>query len=467
MDHAAERALELSESVTLALEEGATTPFSSDGTCPIHIIRPGVGRGRGRHLYEASMLAENAHKFNNWRMYVDHQSLEARKAAGGLPRSVRDLGGRIVEAHWDPSVPADPQRGHGQGAVVGRCRPVPFIRELIENDPSLVEASISASATAVRPVQHDGQRVWMVEGIADRGSVDWVTEAGAGGRVAPLIESSYSSEEAVEMALLESMSDEEVLELLRAERPNLQIVAEEAGDSSDDNSSEDDDEQDPAVSKLKKKGMSDKAAKSFASHKKVSESPEEEGDVEITAEQLQEALSSNPDLLIGALGDSLQKTIDQRVQEALQEETLVQHAERDAVIDRQWELRDLRDAAHRQIAESRLPDTWQESLRERFSLREDRTPTTDLDVVDDIDDTGAITKTAAAKLSEAVDAACRADRKRLAEVAPTRVRGQGPGSLKEGEEADPEEPKGEAGFHRTLLAEAGIDYDKAYAPVES
>ena len=82
---------------------------------PLVIIRPGLGRGRGRHLYEAAMLEENARKFSGWKMYVDHLSPEARKAAGGLPRSMRDLGGIIMESHWDATIPADEEKGHGQG----------------------------------------------------------------------------------------------------------------------------------------------------------------------------------------------------------------------------------------------------------------------------------------------------------------------------------------------------------------
>lgn len=455
-------ALALHESMSLAVEEGATTIFDSDNTVPVHIIRPGVGKGRGRHLYEASMLRANAHKFVNWRMFVDHLSPEARKAAGGLPRKVRDLGGRITEAWWDPNVPADPQKGYGQGAVVGKARPVRWMRELIEDDPALVEASISAQATSVKPVHHGGQRVWMVEGIEDRGSVDWVTEAGAGGRVAPLIESSYASEEAVEMALLESMSDEEFVEYVREQRPSLNI-AEADGDG--DGGDGDGGDIDPAVQKLIDKGMSRKQAEAFAKNKKTDESADQEGDMPLTKEQLQEALS--PEILAEALDtEAIQVAIDARVRTALSEDRALANAERDAVIDRQWELRDLRDSAHQLIAESRLPESWQENLKARFALREDRSPTPDLDVVDDIDGDGAVTKSAAEKLREAVEGACKEERRKLAEVAPTRVRGQGAGSVQEGEDGDKSDlPPGELGYHRTLLAEAGIDFDKAYEGV--
>src|SRR5262252_4192953 len=77
---------------------------------PVHILRPCLGKGRGRHIYEADMLQENAHKFAGWRQFIDHLSPEARRAAKGLPRSIRDLGGRIVESYWDGNVPADDKK---------------------------------------------------------------------------------------------------------------------------------------------------------------------------------------------------------------------------------------------------------------------------------------------------------------------------------------------------------------------
>lgn len=454
-------ALQLSESISLAIEEGASTIFDSDGCVPVHIIRPGVGKGKGRHLYEASMLARDAHKFSGWRMYVDHQAPEARRAAGGLPRSIRDLGGRIVESKWDSSVPADPKRGFGQGAVVGRARPVRYMRELIEDDPGLVEASISASATGVRPVQHQGQRVWMVEGINDRGSVDWVTEAGAGGRVAPLLEASYSSEEAVEMALLESMSDEEVKAWLTDARPNLRIV--EADDYEDD----DDDVDDEAKAKLKRKGMSEEDAAKFARNAKKNKITEsEEDDMPLTPEALREALSAHPEVLVEALqGTNLQEVIDSRVEERLRDERELAEAERDAVINRRIELRDMRDEAARLIsAAKQLPDSWKEGLAARFSLSEAQQPTRELDLVDEVDASGATTKSAMVRLREAVDSAIKSEQRKLAEVAPTRVRGQGPSTLQEGEDANTKPAKpAEKPYYAQVLEEAGIDPDKAYA----
>lgn len=430
-------ALDLRESITLdpavvlteALSSRWTAEpgsiFDAEGRVPLHIIRPTVGKGRGRHLYEASMLAENASKFSGWKMYLDHQSPAARKAADGLPRPVRDLGGRITEAFWDPDVPADPSRGFEQGAVVGLAKPVPAVRELIENDPEIIEASISASATNVHPAVRGGQKVWVVEGIAERGSVDWVTEAGAGGRVAPLLTEAYSNDEEVERVLLEAMTDDEVREYLSEHRPNLALQ-----------------ESPPAGP----------------------ESPAEGGDddMTITPEQLQEALSGNPELLVEAFRQSqtLRAFVDTLVEERVQEAVEGIREEASSASTRAMVVRDLRDEAHSLIRESRLPESWQTGLAQRFEIIEGR-PTEALDLLDEVDDDGKVVKTARQRLREAVEHEIAQERTRLAEVAPTRVRQQGPSSS----DADPEngdKPKGNSTYWGQVLQEAGIDPDTAY-----
>lgn len=424
-------AFALRESVSLAEAIGGGTIFDDEGNVPIHVIRPGIGKGVGNHLYEAEMLRQNAHKFSGWKMYVDHESPQARKAAGGLPRSTRDLGGRIVEAEWDPTVPPDPARGYGQGAVVAKAKPTPWIKELIENDPEILEASIAASATGVRPVVREGKKVWLVEGIDDRGSVDWVTEAGAGGRVAALLEAVANEEGAEDVALLESMSDDELSKYLRDERPELKLA--EAGESDNEGGAE------------------------------VADTP-------ITPEKLEEALSENPDLLVNALAQSAESQLfmSTLIEAKLEEERGVIRSEAKAESDRVFELHDLRDEASKLIRESRLPESWQADLEDRFAIK-DRKPTPALDVVDDVDDEGAVTKTATEKLRESVQAEIARERERLAEVSPTRVRSQGPkaeGSkeLKEGEkQPETEEKQGEQPYYAQVLREAGVDPDKAYA----
>lgn len=481
----------------LDLREATTTAgLDADGTVKLHVIRPGIGRGRGRHLYEADMLEKNAKNFEGWRMYVDHLSPEARKAAGGLPRSIRDLGGRITEAWWDPNVPEDKEKGFGQGAVVARAKPTPFVRELIENDPEIMEASISATATGVKPVDKDGKRVWMVEGIGPKGSVDWVTEAGAGGKVVSVMESVYEGEDHQPYGVFDSYTDEELREALKSEKPDLlasllevaepveetptecvcegecscdngeETTEEEAAEGGpDDEVTEADgsadyaDELEAEIARLVKKGMDRKAAEAVAkknlakSKTEAEEAAEEEADEEgdemgITPEQLQEVFDS------GEFQEHIDALVEGRVrglvEATLSDERDLIHEEARANAGRQIQLRDLRDIARAKIEKARLPEAWKAESKSKFDLVEGR-PTPDLDVVDEIDDTGAVTKSATAILSEAVDAEVERQRKLLAAAQPTRVVGQGPVS----EETEPVSRKGT--LHGSLLEEAGFD----------
>jgi len=388
---------------------GAAGPLRADGLVPIHIIRPGVGRGKGRHLYEARMLEEHAAIFKNWKMFVDHQAPEAKRAAGGLPRSIRDLGGIIKESWWDASVPADPQRGHGQGAVVGLARPTPLIRQLIETDPALVEASISATATSVRPIQAGGKTAWLVEGLNPTGSVDWVSMAGAGGKVVQLaeaLEESLSTEEGALM-LLESMGDEDFLAHLESSRPDLfQVVLREA------------------------------------KHKEGEEKPNGETELNETTTEEVEDVKTPIEVLTEALdtdeGKALVEGIVEKrfaeiaapklaelVEAAVEEEREVITAEATARSDRKLQVRDLEKVAQDQIAEAKLPDTFKRELTAKYALSEAGVPSVALDVTDEKDEKGEVTKTAKEQVTEAVAADIKAKQAQAAELAPTTVRGQG------------------------------------------
>lgn len=438
-------AMLLSETIQI-VEQADGSIFDAEGCIPVHIIRPGVGKGKGRHVYEAAMLEENASKFTNWKMYVDHRSPEARKAAGGLPRSIRDLGGRIVESWWDNSVPADPERGFGQGAVVGRAKPVPFVKELIEHDPELVEASISASATGVKPVMVDGKKAWMVEGINPRGTVDWVTEAGAGGRVAPMLQHAYADPESMGIALLEAMSDEEIHERLGS-RPGLQGPQGGRMKTKDGQATVTDDT-DP---KLNPDGTPVVEAEVTPEP-----TPEPKAEVEVTPEQISEALQQSAEL---------QTFVSGIVEAKLTEEKSLIEASAEAKVGRAFQLSDLQTEAHKLISESRLPESWQGDLRERFSVK-DQQPTPALDVVDQVDeDSGEVTKPAKDVLTEAVQAEITKERERLREASPTRVRGQGPVEVEEtkDENGDPKpKPKHENKLWASVLSEAGVDPETAY-----
>lgn len=395
-------ALELVEGIQVAADGPWYDHPKYGRVAKLHIIRPGLGRGKGRHIYEAAMLERSAGVFAGWKMFQDHLSDAAKKALGGLPRRIRDTGGIIKESFWDPSVPPDPEKGYGQGAVVGYARVVPLVRELIDTDSSLVEASINATATGVKPVTHGGQTAWLVEGISPRGSVDWVTEAGAGGKVVSLMEAfreeTLQEARAIEADLLTELDDDEFRGYLSRERPALLEAL-------------------------------------TNSHE------EKEGEVAdaITPEALEEALTKAEDGKVGvldrlladrldvsklaeALVPALKESVDAAVQEAVKGlgETVLTDAQADA--QRQIKLRDMRDVAHGIIREARLPEAYQKVVTREFDLTESG-PTPKLDQIDEIDGEGNVVKTAEQKLREAVEAELKEARELLAAARPTQVRG--------------------------------------------
>lgn len=412
-------ALQLQESIA-----SQPTGLQDDGTVVINVIRPTVGLGRGRHLYEAAMLQENAHVFGEheasgdtvrgWKMFADHEDPKAIKMRGGLPRPIGHMGGRIEESWWNPDVPAEGR--FGPGAVQARVRPVGMVRKLIEEDPKILEASINAEATGVHPSEHEGQQVWVVEGIQGGGSVDWVSEGGAGGRVVELMEAMIEEmgdlDDSDSLSVLEALTDDELRDYIRGKRSGLLEAS--AGDEN---------------------------------------KPPEGGEMEITPEQLQEALR-DPD-------NGVQEYVAGLVETRLQEGAEEIRAEAKADADRQVQLRDMRDAAHRMIEATDLPDTWKADLRDEFTLIEGK-PTAKLDQTDEVDDEGEVTKGAEAFLTEAVEADIERNKKRLAEAAPTRITDQGSGDGTGDGGADGAEVK-DTPYWQEYLQEAGVkDPDKAY-----
>lgn len=179
------------------------------------VIRPCISRGRRLRgfapIYEASMLSESAAVFSGWPMYADHLTEQIKEAiheqlveelgearvhqldlqlreAG---RSIKDLGGRILKSWYDPELvtEADAEHGYRKGGVVADVVPQPFILEMLEADPGILNVSINAWPTKVRvgtASWDKSKRGAVVEGISGKpmGSVDFVFRGGAGG--APL-----------------------------------------------------------------------------------------------------------------------------------------------------------------------------------------------------------------------------------------------------------------------------------------
>lgn len=388
-------ALELSESVGATL----SSPISEDGTVDIHIIRPGLGLGRGRHFYPAQMLQENADKFSGWRVYIDHLSPEAKKAQGGLPRSMHDLGGMIEESWWDDSVPADGR--HEGGAVVGRLRPIGNLKAIIEELPQAVEFSIKAKATDVSQEIMEGAPAWVVEGICDSpGSVDAVTEAGAGGRIANLVEA-LDTEACLQEARDAGLAPE-------GEQPPTDL-SETTGQTTGDLNTD-------------------------------------EGDA---VKELEEALQNPRHPLSRAVAARARLAAKELVE--AQQAELVEQAKAEGRAEAEQEIvkRDLRDEAHRLIEEAKLPEAAAKKLRGQFDLDSDSLDLSDSDE-----------KPAMEQLRESVAAEISEARELVGELNPTKVTGQGAGQAEEGGSAAA--PSGQGSFWREHLEEAGISVENAY-----
>jgi hypothetical protein len=398
----------------LHLRESASvaSPIQPDGTVLIHVIRPGIGKGRGRRYYSPEMLRENAHKWSGSRMFLNHETDREARERGHLPRKVEHLGGRILESWWDGDVPASDR--FEQGAVIAKVRPTKQIREMIEDDPELIETSINALATATRPGRVRGQIVALVEGIRDepKPALDWIAgEGGAGGKV--LLEATDQEE-----AVLESLNNDEFQEYLEKNRPEL-LEALRASDSGNDDRPDEEDEVTEITAEVLQEALASddgKAALATALADPMKEA-------------LQEALK---DVQPGIDEDSLNNLIESRLAE--QADTLRIDARTDA--DRQIELRDMRDKAHSLVESAKLHPRLKESIKAKFALIDGKTPTDALNLGPETDEEGNVTKPAMDVLIEAVSQEIADARELQADLRPTRVRGQGAGSTRRSTKKD-------------------------------
>ena len=185
----------------------------------VDLIEVGMGNARDRRLYTKALLESSADKLVGAKMFADHESPEQSKKRNGLPRSIRDLAGRVIEARYVPDGGTS-----GQGSIQGLVTVGPtWLWELIETDPELVGLSINGSGRVRSENGPDGKPANLVEAITAIDSVDWVSAAGAGGRVLELAEAEPG----------EDMEDDEVsltditFEQLMADRPDLVRKVEE------------------------------------------------------------------------------------------------------------------------------------------------------------------------------------------------------------------------------------------------
>lgn len=172
-------AIELLETDEAARERDPEGPLRMR----VVLIEPGLGNERDNHLYEAEMLRRDAHVFEGVKMYAtDHRETEksVRTEVGDIAKSpvgFTETGGVVAEARiWDPAFAKMVRNRQALGAL------------------NTLHDSIKATGKIKRAVEWDGRRVNRVEQIVAAESVDWVTQAGAGGRALALMESESGTE---------------------------------------------------------------------------------------------------------------------------------------------------------------------------------------------------------------------------------------------------------------------------------
>jgi hypothetical protein len=142
------------------------------GILDIVILKPGLNRS-GKRFYTDKCLQEAAPKFKGVAMYADHDTKSGQRERP--ERSVRDLVGEVIETKVNEN-----------GWIVGKARVAEsWLKDKISNFQKagiLHRIGISHNSLGRFTQQkHEGKVVQFIESITRPISVDYVTEAGAGG----------------------------------------------------------------------------------------------------------------------------------------------------------------------------------------------------------------------------------------------------------------------------------------------
>ena len=187
------------------------------GEVDVVIIERGTNELKKRH-YPDSTIREAAPIFKGMKMYINHQT--AKEEQERPERDLKDWAATIMESHYE------------NGCAVGRV----YIHDnwLRENmaDP-VFRANVGLSINTGGKISYgkiNGQEMQIVEKINPSrsngsGSVDWVTEAGARGRVTRLLKESATKTGEEEMKTLKEASAED----LQKENPELFKKIQESG----------------------------------------------------------------------------------------------------------------------------------------------------------------------------------------------------------------------------------------------
>lgn len=247
--------------------------ISRDGTTEIKVIRPGWGSSG---YYKPEVLERDGPKAfpKGTKMFWNHPTLQEERDRP--ERDLRDLAAEFIEdSTWKPNHPKGP-------GLYARAKVFDHYKGSIDQLAPHIGVSIRALGSA-KPGIAEGKKGNIIEKLTLGRSVDFVTEAGAGGEVMSLFEAarpatSKTEETGVELKEVQQQLEAKETELRetkeRADRAEEQLVIREAGDV--------------VAAELAKVAMPD-----------------------VTKDRLQKQLSSNPPAKEGKLdSDTLVKNVE-------------------------------------------------------------------------------------------------------------------------------------------------------------
>lgn len=163
------------EGAPVTLREAGAEFDDATQTVRVTPIRPGPGNRRDGFFYKPEVLREAVRdgKFTNVKMYANHPARDGSDDKKRPERDVRDWVAVVRETTWD-------ERAGRPRSTVQVVDPSVYAKW--KAAPEHVAFSVLGNGSA-RPGRVNGQDMRIVESIEKVRSIDWVTEAGAGGGI--------------------------------------------------------------------------------------------------------------------------------------------------------------------------------------------------------------------------------------------------------------------------------------------
>lgn len=173
------------------------------------LIEEGISASKNRY-YPAEALREAAPLFASLKNYIDHPTSDEERAKP--ERSINDWVSTITESWYE------------DGKIMGKIKiHTDWLWEKLQDPVFRENIGLSINANGKRTIKEvNGKPMEVIEKIFAPKSVDWVTEPGARGRVAHLLESGQINSNQGDKEMLKTVKLEEV----KAERPDLVNVIE-------------------------------------------------------------------------------------------------------------------------------------------------------------------------------------------------------------------------------------------------